>query len=542
MPLWTPSLISSSLWIDFSDSSTLFDATTGGSPVTNGVGIARAEDKSGNGRHFTQGTAGQRPTWNSGVKNSLGIARFDGGDWLDSSNSAAVWNFLHSGDSSIFVVNKNGTSANPLAAYGWLGNNGGSSTNRGTSFWYDDRGLLTGMEDAFNGLSCDAGGILSYSGTTVGPPQTIATEFRNLITPNVFGLFSINSDPSNATASNRLKISVNGGNLTGNNSRTGGLSSNDATFTLQLGAVGNNAIPFIGDFCEIVIFDSILSTASRQLVEGYLAWKWGLEANLPVSHPYKNAAPQAPTGIGGEVGWWCPSLDDAGNGTGVLNDLTGNSNEGTLTNMDPATDWFADTASGGVRALDFDGVNDYVAISSSPADIATASSGFTYSCWIYVRNWDGPTFVFAILSTGTQDYRSASFQVYLRKLTFVADNNGAADWAIGVSTPIGNTTLNLSQWYHVGLVRQSGVYTVYINGSSDGSVTYNNNLLLNNTSIKIGGHYSANTDNMANGLIDDVRIFSRAITSQEMAILASKRGYQPVSNTRRRRYAGSYGL
>ena len=29
----------------------------------------------------------------------------------------------------------------------------------------------------------------------------------------------------------------------------------------------------------------------RQQLEGYLAWKWGLEANLPVDHPYKNAAP-----------------------------------------------------------------------------------------------------------------------------------------------------------------------------------------------------------------------------------------------------------
>jgi hypothetical protein len=25
--------------------------------------------------------------------------------------------------------------------------------------------------------------------------------------------------------------------------------------------------------------------------EGYLAWKWGLEGNLPVLHPYKNSAP-----------------------------------------------------------------------------------------------------------------------------------------------------------------------------------------------------------------------------------------------------------
>jgi hypothetical protein len=29
----------------------------------------------------------------------------------------------------------------------------------------------------------------------------------------------------------------------------------------------------------------------RQTVEGYLAWKWGLVANLPAAHPFKNRPP-----------------------------------------------------------------------------------------------------------------------------------------------------------------------------------------------------------------------------------------------------------
>ena len=49
----------------------------------------------------------------------------------------------------------------------------------------------------------------------------------------------------------------------------------------------------------------------------------------------------------GLQGWWCPSLDDAGNGTTTLTDLSGNGNHGTLTNMDPATDWVADTRMAG---------------------------------------------------------------------------------------------------------------------------------------------------------------------------------------------------
>lgn len=38
---------------------------------------------------------------------------------------------------------------------------------------------------------------------------------------------------------------------------------------------------------EVVCYSVKLSTEDRQRLEGYLAWKWGLEANLPIGHPYK---------------------------------------------------------------------------------------------------------------------------------------------------------------------------------------------------------------------------------------------------------------
>jgi hypothetical protein len=49
--------------------------------------------------------------------------------------------------------------------------------------------------------------------------------------------------------------------------------------------------PFTGSISEIVMVDGALSDAGRQEIEGYLAWKWGQEGNLPGGHPYENAAP-----------------------------------------------------------------------------------------------------------------------------------------------------------------------------------------------------------------------------------------------------------
>jgi hypothetical protein len=47
---------------------------------------------------------------------------------------------------------------------------------------------------------------------------------------------------------------------------------------------------YSGYIAEILIFPSFLSSADRQRIEGYLAWKWGVQSQLPALHPYSNAS------------------------------------------------------------------------------------------------------------------------------------------------------------------------------------------------------------------------------------------------------------
>jgi len=72
--------------------------------------------------------------------------------------------------------------------------------------------------------------------------------------------------------------------------QTAGITENDAG-GLFVGAnnVGSSTINL--DLAEIIIVHSALSTEQRQLLEGYLAWKWGLQASLPLGHPYYNFPP-----------------------------------------------------------------------------------------------------------------------------------------------------------------------------------------------------------------------------------------------------------
>jgi len=46
-----------------------------------------------------------------------------------------------------------------------------------------------------------------------------------------------------------------------------------------------------GRFCEYIVLRRNATTTERQKLEGYLAHKWGLTANLPADHPYKTAVP-----------------------------------------------------------------------------------------------------------------------------------------------------------------------------------------------------------------------------------------------------------
>ena len=76
---------------------------------------------------------------------------------------------------------------------------------------------------------------------------------------------------------------------------SGGSSGSSGTFNITKYGIGNQANPtaeyWIGSIGEVLIFNVALGDPDRQKIEGYLAWKWGLQTPLAAGHPYKSAAP-----------------------------------------------------------------------------------------------------------------------------------------------------------------------------------------------------------------------------------------------------------
>jgi hypothetical protein len=71
---------------------------------------------------------------------------------------------------------------------------------------------------------------------------------------------------------------------------TAGNTSDTVSANLFVGHY-SSANFFQGDIGELIIIHGDTSTTTRQFIEGYLAWKWGLVASLPADHPYKLAPP-----------------------------------------------------------------------------------------------------------------------------------------------------------------------------------------------------------------------------------------------------------
>ncbi|MHC4432573.1 MAG: LamG-like jellyroll fold domain-containing protein [Planctomycetota bacterium] len=199
------------------------------------------------------------------------------------------------------------------------------------------------------------------------------------------------------------------------------------------------------------------------------------------------------------VGWWM--LDD-GSGTTAV-DSSAHGNHGTL-NGDPQ--WVAGYDG---EALEFDGVGDYVEV---PHDASlTVDTEVTVMAWINAQRHPGPAGDWqGILAKGNSP-RSYSFYTYVNGSLHFSTTSGGA--YVG-STSTGKVPLN--EWVHVAAMVADGQHLYYINGEPAG--TGGGGITLpgaaDTATVMIG--MTNETGNEFLGMIDDVRIYNKALTQEEI--------------------------
>lgn len=229
---------------------------------------------------------------------------------------------------------------------------------------------------------------------------------------------------------------------------------------------------------------------------------------------------------------------DEGSGTTVT-DTTDNNNNGTLTNMDAATDWVngydcslvayypfngnandesgnnhhgtvieanltADKDGNVDSAYYFDGENDYI-------DLGDWENGgaMTFTFW---ARWDALNYYSRIIDLGNGSSSNNIIIANYRtedKLLFSTYNNN-------IETIMYKSTITLNQWdFYSATVDENGVMTTYKNGQEIQKTTGYIPYLLLRTEQFIGkSNFSA--DEYFKGAIDELKIYNKALTADEL--------------------------
>ena len=203
---------------------------------------------------------------------------------------------------------------------------------------------------------------------------------------------------------------------------------------------------------------------------------------------------------------------DEGSGK-VIGDISGNGNTGTLKN---GPSW------GAGSGLKFDGVNDYVDVGS----IEITGKAMTLSAWFWsddLANCSSKYHDCRIISkaTGTTEQDHYFMVSTIKKgsntrLRFRLKTNGTTKTLIASS---GNIVEN--QWVHVAAVYDGASMRLYKDGVEVGK-TSKSGTITNKSGVScwIGGNPPSATARPWDGQIDDVAIYSRALTVKEIQELA----------------------
>jgi hypothetical protein len=270
-PNWTPEMLTTTAWYDASDLSTITES---------GSSVSQWDDKSGNARHITQTFGSDQPTTGIRAIGELNAIDFDGvGDFLIKAD-ADVANIFPDGK-KIFVFTiadlEIGSDAAMLA---YFSNSGGIT---GTSE-YNGFGGSGSILEAHMGLN--SGKTDPFIMNEDGAARAIAT--GSLLDQNPHMLMGV-FDRTASTIGAEIWLD---GTLEATDTDSPKSSLTCDTFIMGRSAFGVSDRRTDGGVGEVIIVHDI-DESPRQKIEGYFAWKWGLVANLPVDHPYKNSAPKA---------------------------------------------------------------------------------------------------------------------------------------------------------------------------------------------------------------------------------------------------------
>ena len=158
---------------------------------------------------------------------------------------------------------------------------------------------------------------------------------------------------------------------------------------------------YTGLMCEILVYNSLLTTSQRQQVEGYLAWKWGLTTYLPAISPLSIPGCQL----------WLDAADAStlvlsGSNVTQWNDKSGNGFNGTAVNASvgsPIAPSYVTNSINGLSAITMSGTSYFTG--STNVNSTTLTCFFIGNC-VFGTGGSSQQRILGLSVTGLDDYSS----------------------------------------------------------------------------------------------------------------------------------------
>ena len=211
----------------------------------------------------------------------------------------------------------------------------------------------------------------------------------------------------------------------------------------------------------------------------------------------------------GLIGYW---KFDEGKG-GLTQDFSGNGNNGRI----HGAKWVTGKCG---QALGFDGIDDYVDCGNDES-LNFGTGDFTLEAWVKITQAPEGTKGFGVVVKGGPTSVDGQYGVFVSTVNITAAMRDDAGF-------VGTTfEYSLDKFYHVaGVFDRDRYLSLYIDGvleDNDGISSHSSNDISNNNDLTIGYGTIAGNPGYFKGIIDEVRIYNRALSADEVKALYLQR-------------------
>jgi large repetitive protein len=214
------------------------------------------------------------------------------------------------------------------------------------------------------------------------------------------------------------------------------------------------------------------------------------------------------------VGYW--HLDDP-TGSATARDSSGWGNDGTLAGLDPATAWVADGPEG--RALSVQGLG-YVDVPDS-ASIDSITTQVTVAAWMNLQgtiaSGSYATAISRQIGTGFGQHYHLSVNSGLQAILFITTPDSGQQ-VLGSPTPVAQQT-----WLHLAGTYDGSEARLYVDGVEVASLPVSGAFAAETNPVILSGNgneASRAVSELVPGQLDDVMLYRRALSADEVARIA----------------------